>query len=201
MIELNRGCIEMIQDFLSTISEAHAALIAAVLSGLAVLISLVITVAASRSDARRAAYRQALTPYLETLGASLHQVAACTRVMAKRYRQGQDAAQWEGRAEEAKKNLESVRLATVYILPGFRDPLRSAALLPDKVATFKRLSTEAQDKMLLASGALVDRINKEILRAFRSGRVPSSISRWRVKRAEAKVKGLWNRRRDLGSGT
>lgn len=187
----------MIENFIATVSEAHAALIAAGLSGLAVLISLIVTVAASRSDARRAAYRGALTPHLGLLGGALHQVAACTRVMGKRYRQGQDAGQWEARAEEAKKDLEMVRLATIYILPGFRDPLRSAALLHDKVATFKRLSEESQDQLLAASGALIDRLNKEILKAFTSGKVPSIFSRWQVRRVEKQVNKIWSRRRQM----
>lgn len=191
----------MIENFIATVSEAHAALIAAGLSGLAVLISLIVTVAASRSDARRAAYRDALTPHLGLLGSALHQVAACTRVMGKRYRQGQDAGQWEARAEEAKKDLEKVRLATIYILPGFRDPLRSAALLPDKVATFKRLSEELQDQLLADSGALIDRLNKEILKAFTSGKVPSIFSRWRVRHAEKQVNKIWSRRRQMQSGS
>lgn len=175
-------------------TEGAATLIAAVVAAAAALLSLVVSVTASRSSEFRAAHREALQPHLVGLGKALHQVLATSSILLKRAALGKETQRWIDRGAEAAELLKQLRVQVRYPLHGLDSALRTLSRMPEWIATFRGLKEQGATSLIEEAHKLAELVDRAVRRSYRYGRPPGFLIRTRVAASDKRVREIWEAR-------
>jgi hypothetical protein len=167
---------------------------AATLAAFVSFVTLLVTIVVSWRAEGRSAHRAILAPYLEKLSEDIYTVIACVVIMCERSELGQDTKEWQDRAKTSGKRIDETRRKVRYYLPGLDSGFRQLSLASDHIATLIPIPGDASDVLLRAYQVLAKRINETIKVSYRSGKPPKLWRQWLVERAAMEVVQLWKDR-------
>jgi hypothetical protein len=172
-------------------TQETATLVAAGIAATAAIVSLVFNISSNRSSEFRAAHREVLRPKLAILGKALHEVVATSSILLERASTGKDPQAWISRGASAADVLKQVRLELRYPLHGLDDALRTLSRSPEWTATYKGRKDMGAQALVDSVKKLAKATDKAIRKSYLRGRPPGLATRFKVNRAERRVRKTW----------
>lgn len=168
-----------------------ATLIAAVIAASAAVLNVFLVAAGKREEEIRAATRQAIAEHLNEIGRLIYEVVALADVQARSTTDNTHKVR-HANARAAAVRLKNKRLEVRYSLWGIDMGIRELTRLPDWVAHAK-VDAQARSEILAAGSALGDALDVAIRSAYLTGTLPGLMARWKVARAQKKLRAVYDR--------
>lgn len=173
-------------DQIMNISEGEATFYAAIIAAAISLITLVFTLVASSSADLKAARRATLSSSFSELGAFLYELVALS-VKMKKMKSDEKFDFIRKEAEAASKKVDELRRKTRYPLWGLDGGLRTIRWVPVYVAHLKNERDGACAEMIInLSTSLRESIDRAICHAYFTGQPPTITQKlivwWRARR-------------------
>ena len=169
-----------------TITSQEVTLVAAIIAAAISLIHLVLSLRSQRAAEFRSAHREAIGPFLSSLGDSIHQTVALSHV-ALQAKTPETRKRKFDEASDAAKDLKQIRREARYGLWGIEEAIRDLTRLPDWLA-HARPYPEAARRLFDAGAALGDALDSAVVRSYGRGRQPTLFSRAVVGRRAAQFR-------------
>lgn len=166
-----------------------ATLIAAAIAAFVSVLNLFLAGSFRKREEMRAAIRAASVGNLDSVGRLVHEVIALSYVLSKA-NSDQSHKEKHERGRAAADKLKDKRLDVRYSLWGIEEGLRTLTRVPDWTA-HTRNDVMRREKLLIAASDLGNVLDNTIRRTYLTGAVPSSYSRWLIKRKASKIEAIF----------
>lgn len=171
-------------------TETSATLLAAVIAAVAAVLGVGVTLITTTAAELRTAHRHITLPLLSRIGQGVHEVVALSHAMLKAA--NEDTFQKRRvRATTAAERLKKLRRRSRYALWGLEKGIRELTRVPDWLS-HTRGYPESAKRLHDSAARLGERLDTAIMRSYRLGRPPSRWDRWRVSRAQKRVRSAYD---------